>query len=320
MRVALRHMKFTPERLRLTKQLGVNDVILGRPMPPGGKHWEFLDLLQLRAMCNDMGINLEGIEGLPGQLYDKIVLGLPGRDEQIEELQITIRNMGKAGIPILAYDWIPGGAIWRTSKTTLDRGGATVTSFDMELVRNAPFTHEREYSEEEIWANFIYFLKAILPVAEEAGVVLALHPNDPPVESLGGIPCIFRSSDAFKRAMEVIPSPSSKIDFCQGCWSSMGEDVSAAIKYFGGRDKIALVHFRDVKGVVPKFRECFINKGNTNMWEAMRAYHEINYRGIMIPDHVPHVEGDDDWGERARAHAIGYMQALIDVVKHFSES
>jgi mannonate dehydratase len=166
-----------------------------------------------------------------------------------------------------------------------------------------------------MWANYEYFIKALLPVAEEAGVKLALHPDDPPVESLGGIARIFRSFQGFKRAMEIGDSPAHGLDFCHGSWSSMGPGVLEAIRHFGERGKILYVHFRDVQGSVPKFQECFVEEGNSDMLEVIKTLKEVGFTGFLIPDHVPHMVDDTAWGHRARAYAVGYMKALLQVVK-----
>ena len=209
----------TDDILQFAAQMGVSGVVLNTPALPGENRWEYLDLLQLRTRCEDHGLRLEAIENVPVHFYDRAMLGLPGRDEQIENYQAIIEHMGRAGIPILGYHWVPNG-VWRTSRSTPSRGGARVTSFDLDLVRNAPLTHGRVFSDEEMWASYAYFTSAVLPVAEEWGVRLALHPDDPPVESLGGVARIMRSFDGFRRAMEeVAPSPNHGLDFCMGCWS-----------------------------------------------------------------------------------------------------
>ena len=314
MRIALGQFRdLTEEKLLFAKQLGLDDVLLNTPNLPGETCWEFSDLLLLRTKCEDYGVRLAAIENVPARFYVKAMLGLPGRDEQIESYQTIIRNMGKAGIPILGYHWMPNG-VWRTSRTTPDRGGARVTSFDYDLARDAPLTHGREYGEDEMWANFTYFLRAVVPVAEEAGVKLALLPDDPPVASLGGVPRLFRNFEGFQRAMEIVPSPASGLDFCQGCWSEMGPRVLDAIRYFGSRGKIFYVHFHDVKGTVPKFQETFIGQGNVDMFEALKTYREVGFRGFLIDDHVPRIVDDTEWGHRSRAFAIGYMTALLEVV------
>ena len=315
MRLAVGQFRqLTDERLQFIKQLGVRDVQLNTAALSGETHWEFMDLLHLRTRIEDAGLRLAALENVPIQFYRKAMLGLPERDEQIEHMSTTIRNMGRAGIPILGYHWMPN-AVWRTSRSTPGRGGAKVTSFDLELARNAPLSFGREYTADEMWANYEYYIKAILPVAEEAGVRLALHPDDPPVRSLGGIARIFCCFDGFKRAMEIGDSPMHGLDFCHGSWSSMGPGVIEAIRYFGERDKILYVHFRDVQGSVPRFQECFVNEGNSNMLEVIKTLKQVGFTGFLIPDHVPHMVDDTDWGHRGRAYAIGYMTALLELVQ-----
>jgi mannonate dehydratase len=165
-----------------------------------------------------------------------------------------------------------------------------------------------------MWANYEYYIRALLPVAEDAGVKLALHPDDPPVESLGGVARIFRNFEGFKRAMVIGDSPMHGLDFCHGCWSEMGPGVLDAIRTFGEQGKILYVHFRDVQGTVPKFQECFIDEGNSDMFEVIKALKQVGFTGFLIADHVPHVVDDTPWGHRARAYAIGYMRALLEVV------
>jgi mannonate dehydratase len=306
--------RLTDERLQFIRQLGVEDVLLNTPALPGDEQWEFIDLLHLRTQCSDAGLRLAAIENVPVRFYDKVMLGLPGRDEQIAHMATTVANVGRAGIPILGYHWMPNG-VWRTSRTTRGRGGARVTSFDMDLARNAPLSHGRVYSEEELWDNYEYYITRILPVAEEAGVRLALHPDDPPVESLGGVARIFRGFDGFKRALVLGASPVHGLDFCHGCWSEMGPGALEAIRYFGEQGKILYIHFRDVQGSVPRFQECFVDEGNNSMLEVVRALKQVGFTGFLIPDHVPHMVGDTPWGHRGRAYAIGYMTALLEAVE-----
>ncbi len=273
-----------------------------------------MDLLRLRTRCEDAGLRLAALENAPVRLYDKVMLGLPGRDEQIAHMQATVRNLGRAGIPILGYHWLPN-SVWRTSSTTPGRGGAKVTSFDLSLVENAPLTHGRVYTAEEMWDNYVYYLSALLPVAEEAGVKLALHPDDPPGPALGGVARIFSSFEGFKRAMDTFDSPYHGLDFCHGCWSEMGPGVLDAIRHFGAQGKIAYVHFRDVKGCMPVFQECFLGEGNMDMFEVLRTLKSVGFDGFLLADHVPHIVDDSPWGHRSWAHAIGYIQAMVEVVE-----
>lgn len=193
------------EKLQFAKQLGVTGVLLNTPKLPGEHRWEYDDLARLRETIEGYGLKLEALENTPVRYYVDAMLAGPGRDRQIEHYQATIRNVGKAGIPLLGYHWMPN-SVWRTqdSPRVLGRGNARVTVFDMNLAkpRNSQLSHGRVYSADEMWANYEYFIKAVIPVAEEAGVKLALHPDDPPVPSLGGVARIFNSFDGFKRGQK----------------------------------------------------------------------------------------------------------------------
>ncbi len=322
MRVAVGQFnELSQERLIFAQQLGVCGVLLNTPLLPGTQRWETDDLTWMRQRCKSHGLRLEALENTPVSFYDRAMLGLPDRDEQIANYQATIRNMGAAGIPILGYHWMPNG-VWRTPDA-IGRGGAVVTAFDMTQIDAAPLRHGarehpllegRTISADEMWDNYCYFMERVLPVAEESGVTLALHPDDPPVPTLGGIARLFHNFEGFKRAMETFDSPDHGLDFCMGCWSEMGPDPIEAIRFFGSRGKIVYVHFRDVQGCVPTFQECFLGEGNVNVVAAMRALKETGFTGFIIDDHVPHLVDDTTWGHRGRAHATGYIQALVAAV------
>jgi mannonate dehydratase len=319
MRLAVGQIReLTDEIVAFTKQMGIIDIQFnffhGSPHLTGETRWEYMDLLRLRTRVEDAGLRLNAIENVPIKFYDKIMLGLPGRDEQIENMQATIRNMGRAGIPIFGYHFIVTG-VWRTSDTTPARGGAHVTAFDYAAVKDAPLSFDRVYTDDEIWANYEYFIKAMIPAAEEAGVLLALHPDDPPVESLGGVARIMRSFEAFDRAMTVGNSPNHGLDFCVGSWSEMSPDeCMKGLRYFGEKGKIFYVHFRDVLGTVPKFREAFIGEGNLDMFEVMKTLRQVGFKGYMIDDHVPMMTNDSGWNSRSRAFANGQMSVMLDLL------
>ncbi|MCB0072426.1 MAG: mannonate dehydratase [Caldilineaceae bacterium] len=317
MRVGLGQFnELTDEKLAFIKQCGADDFLMNTPKLPGDKQWEYEDLLALRRRADAAQLRLMALENVPVSFYDKAMLGLPGRDEQIAHMQTTIRNMGRAGIPILGYHWMPN-SVWRTPEMAVLRGGARGTRFNLAEHDPSQLTHGRIYSEDEMWANYEYYLARILPVAEESNVQLALHPDDPPVPALGGIARIFRNFDGFKRAMDTFDSPAHGLDFCMGCWSEMGgmENVIRAVRHFGARDKIIYVHFRDVQGTADNFNECFINEGNVNPFEVVKTLRDVGFTGFMITDHVPHMVDDTDWGHRGRAYAIGYIAALIEVAE-----
>jgi mannonate dehydratase len=305
------------ERLQFASQLGVTDIIANSyPVPDRGGFWEFQDLVRLRTKVESAGLNLYAIENVPSSFYDKILEGKPGRDEQIEKMRRTVRNMGRAGIPVLGYHFMVL-SVWRTGYNPVGRGGARVTVYDHSQVENAPPGAGAPVTDEEMWERLSYFLKAVVPVAEEEGVMLALHPDDPPVANIAGVARIIRSVDAYKQVMEIVPSPGNGIEFCQGTIAEMcssPQEVYDAIRYFGSRQKIAYVHFRNVSRPGPSFEETFIDDGYVDMLEAMRVYHEVGFEGVLIPDHVPAIVDDTPWGHRGRAYAIGYMKALFACV------
>jgi len=319
----IRHL--TDETLRFATQVGAEGIAVSAPDlgDPALGHYEFAPLVDLRTQVESYGLKLEGIENLPWPWTYKYMLGLPGRDEQIENFQKTVRNLGAAGLPILTYNF-HAMRFYRTSRHTPVRGGALSTSFDIDLVKNAPLmtagpgididlipaSHRRPISDDDMWANFEYFIKAVVPVAEEAGVKLALHPDDPPIPSIGGVARVMREPAAFRRATETVPSDSNGLLFCQGCYTEMGADIPTEIRYFGSRNKILWVHFRNVAGTPERFHETFPDEGRVDMFEAMKAYREVGFDGPMTPDHVVRMVGDSDWGHRYWAYAIGHMRAL----------
>lgn len=330
------------ERLRFIKQLGVDDILLnlwgakeaGYPnLPLQGEHeWGFQNLVQLRNRIEDAGLRLNAIENVPYSFYDEVMLGGPRQDEQLEHLKNTVRNVGRAGIPYLGYNWMPNG-VWRSSTTKRIRGGAETSAVDLAEFRDSPQSHDREYTEAELWENYERFLRAVLPVAEEAGVTLALHPDDPPTSSIGGIPRLFRNRENFQRAMELVPSDNHGLQFCLGNWSAMGEDIEEVIAHFGARDEIEYVHFQTISGPLPAFNEVFIDQGGYyDPFEIITALGDAGFSGMMIPGHVPKLEGDgqhlehDDrssldvegvggWKERGRAFTTGYLRAFIDLYR-----
>ncbi|MBV9811582.1 MAG: mannonate dehydratase, partial [Acetobacteraceae bacterium] len=213
----------TDEKLRFASQLGVTAVQLNAPNLPGDTRWELKDLRALVERAQSYGLKLEAIENVPVHFYDKVMLGLPGRDEQMENYLATVRAVGEAGIPILGYHFMPN-SVWRTDRMAPGRGGAGCTQFDMAIVDAAPDLQAlRQYlptglglqermplregsntiDHETMWANYKYFLDALLPVAEQAGVKMALHPDDPPVPTLGGVARLFHEPAGFKRAWEM---------------------------------------------------------------------------------------------------------------------
>ena len=335
MRVAVGNIReLTEETIAFAKELGCTSITLNTPpltgrasygsnahgktfwVEPGDERppvkWEFLELLHLRQQIEAEGLKLEAIENVPFYFYKNVVLGLPGWEAQLDNFCDTIRNLGRAGIPVLGYHFM-GNRVWRTSKTSRARGGARTSSFDFDLVADAPASEGIEIDEDTMWENYTRFISAALPVAEEAGVTLSLHPDDPPVPTLGGIARIFRSLGGFRRALEdIAPSPNHKVTFCIGTWSELGvEKMYEAMAYFANNDRIAYIHFRNIQGTIPSFAESFIDDGDFDPVEAIERLKELDFDGFLIDDHVPHMTGDTVYMHRGRAFAIGYLRGLI---------
>ena len=307
------------EFLIFAKQFGATDILLNTPsLPTNNGIWELRDLVKLRLKIESHGLSLSALENVPTSFYDHIMLNGTRRDQQIENMIITVKNIARAGIKILGYNWMPSH-VWRTQPKII-RGGASATAFNYEQAKNFPNTHDREYEEEEIWENLEYWLKIIMPVAEEEKIKLGIHPCDPPVEKLGGIPNIFRSYDNYRRYLDIYPSDYCGIEFCQGTiaemFDSKGENIYKFIEEMLIRKKIFYVHFRNVSAPNHQdVHEEFINTGHVDMYRAMKTYYQNDYDSFFIDDHVPSTFQDTDWGHRGRAFANGYIQAMIEAVK-----
>lgn len=342
MRIAVgQGARATDEYLDFAAQIGASGIQFNTPDLPGEKRWELEDLVALRERVESRGLRLEAIENIPNHFYGDCMLAGPGRDEEIDNVAATIRNIGRAGIGLLGFNWMPN-SVWRTGLLPEGRGGAVVSAFDLSLVEErsregkllvarrdrrvedkkdswsagAMYELGVERTDGEMWASFEYFMRALVPVAQDAGVVLALHPDDPPVPSLGGVARIFRSVDALKRAVELSPGPGFSIELCLGTVSEMGgeEAVLEAIRYLGPRGKIAYVHLRDVKGTVPAFAECFLGEGNYRPAIVIRELRAAGFDGFILDDHTPALVGDSPYGHRGRAFALGYIQGLIEMM------
>lgn len=308
----------TPNEMwRLAAQLGVTEAVTGLPFHKAENKasWDFLSLLQMKQQFADTGLHVAVIESTPPM--HNIKLGLPGRDEEIDQVCELLTNMGAAGIPVWCYNFMAVFGWLRTSFSTVSRGGALVSSYDHELMANAPFTEAGPVSEDRLWDNFAYFLERVVPVAEQAGVKLALHPDDPPISPIRGVSRIFTNVNAFTRAMALVPSPANGLTFCQGSFAAMGVNIPESIRTL--KDHIQFVHFRDIRGTASKFVETFHDNGPTDMLAAMRCYQEIGFQGPMRPDHVPTLEGDANdtpgYTTRGRLYAIGYMRGLSEALR-----
>lgn len=305
-----------PNRLwHLAKQLGVDHAVGGLPWEEKiEKPWDLMPLIRMKQRFQDFGLELTVIESMPPS--NEIKLGTAGRDAEIEQFQRFLVNMGAAGIPVLCYNFMAQFNWFRTSTTTRTRGGALVSSYDHSLMKDAPLTEAGIVSEEQLWENLHYFMEQIVPVAEQAKVRLALHPDDPPITPIRGVSRIFRSAAALQKAIDLVPSDYNGITLCQGTLATAGDDIPGVIRQFAGQNKLFFVHFRDVVGTPEKFEETFHDNGKTDMLGAMHTYYEVGFNGPARPDHVPTMEGEDNanpgYETLGRLYGIGYIRGLME--------
>jgi mannonate dehydratase len=313
------HCPPEPSYLRLAKQMGLTDIVTSPPRSEPGPVQSQAAWVQLRQQVEAAGLTLSVIESIP--MSDRIKLGQPGRDEDIDAYRQSVRAMGAAGIPILCYNWMAVLFVLRTSATTRVRGEALSISYEHALSERGPVPPSPvPVTEELLWANLAYFLRAVVPVAEEAGVKLAMHPDDPPISPSRGVARILTSPAAFQRLLDLVPSPNNGMTYCQGCFSEMCADVPATIRHFAAQGKLHFAHFRHVRGPLTDFVEVFHDeRGNVDMFEAMKAYHESGFDGPMRPDHLPVMEGaaGDPFAEHmwGRLLAVGYMKGLAEGIR-----
>lgn len=300
------------ENLKLAAQCGVTEIVSRYPDA------DLNQLAEEQQRFAAAGLQLSVVEGyLP---IENLKIGTDDGTE-LAALQTLIRYMGQLQIPILCYNFMAGTDWVRTQLDAPERGGARVTAFHLADVEQAVLlghvgdrsSSPAKITVDALWENLERMLREILPVAEASGVTLAMHPDDPPLPSFLGRARIMNSVEGFDRLLSLSDSPSNKICFCQGTFAEMGVDIPQTIRRFG--DRIAYVHFRDVRGTAASFAETFHDNGPTDMAAAMRAYHDIRFDGPIRPDHVPQLVGEDDgepgYTTRGRLFAWGYIRGLM---------
>ena len=306
------------DELLFARQLGVDCVYTW--IKTQQRTYEYL--ARLRERVESYGLRLYNVGNMDVAKNDKIHLALPGRDQAIADFQAFVADLGRAGIGVTTFTWEPT-QVW--SSAPGETRGAHARGVDLDEMLRRPYTHGRAYSEDEIWENYTYFISQMMPVCKEAGVRLALHPNDPPSpQPLGGIPCLIHSFDTYKRAFAIADSGAASgataggsalgMEFCCGCWLEGGAgfgDIFEGIRTFTAEDRILIVHFRNVTAPLPRFVETFLDNGTMDMYRVMKTFVQAGYRGTMILDHSPKFAGDYAKGS-GTAYALGYMRALME--------
>jgi mannonate dehydratase len=334
---------------RFAAQLGVSDVVIhlndyaagpdagaylrGEAVGPvlkdgrGVAPWDFETMAGAAAMLARHGLAIAALENFSPAFWSDILLDGPRRAAQMDGLKQLVRDAGRAGIPVIGYNFSIAG-VWGWQRRPVARGGATTVVMDLtDAERDTPIPDGMVWnmryrdgdpgagpvtvSEAELWERLAWFLNEIVPVAEEAGVRLAAHPDDPPLETLRGTARLVNRPEKYDRLLALAPSPANALEFCIGSLQEMpGSDIYAVTRDYARRDALAYVHFRNVRGRVPRYVEAFIDDGDVDMTEIVRILRDEGFDGVLVPDHVPELACAAPW-HAGHAYTVGYMKALI---------
>lgn len=345
----------TPENLRFARQAGCTHIVAHLPgqftrggakiitsdnanagfgaSPTDDPIWTYEGLRDLKAMVNAEGLELEALENFePIHWYDVLLDG-PRRAAQIEHVKQIVRNLGQLGIPTMGYCFTLAG-VWGRSEGPFARGGARSVGFDDPpqtpipggMVWNMVYDAQRfeqanpadtvgTVTAAQIWGRCQRFLAEVLPVAEEAGVNLAFHPDDPPLPVLRNTARLVTHGDDFQKLLDLHPSPANTIELCVGTVAEMpNTDVYATVDRYSRAGRIAYVHLRNVQGKAPHYHEMFVDDGDTDMLEVLRILHRNGFDGVLIPDHTPLLECAAPW-HAGMAYALGWMRAALTLIE-----
>ena len=277
---------------------------------------DYDELLRLLNAFENVGLTVP-VVGPAGTISDVTRLGREGRDAEIDAFCAHLRNVGAVGVPVVTYSWMARFWWMRTDDRVPLRGNSLSTAYNHEQSEQGP-TEDVGVTAEDLWDNLRYFLERVIPVAEEAGVSLALHPDDPPLSPVRGVPRIITSPAAYDRVLKIYPSEANGISFCVGNFVAMDTDVPAMINHF--QDRIHYAHFRDVDGSATHFIETWHDEGPSDMYEILQAFVDIGFDGPMRPDHVPTMQGETNdrpgYEMKGRLFAVGYMRGLLEALSH----
>jgi len=295
-----------------------------------GKLWTYKELIEIKKSLNEHGLIWEAIENFDPAHWSDVLLDGPRKKEQMEDLKTIIRNVGKAGIPIIGYNFSIAG-VWGWTKGPVGRGGAVSVKFDEKdidhqrpipkgMVWNMVYDPEAPQgtispvSNLELWQRLENFLKEIIPVAEENGVRMAAHPDDPPMDSLRGTARLVNQPYKYQNLLDFVPSPANGLEFCMGTIQEMSEgNIYESLDNYTKQKKICYIHFRNVKGKVPKYQEVFVDEGDIDMIRVLKILKKNHYEGILVPDHSPEMSCESSW-HAGMAFALGYMRGAMQAI------
>jgi mannonate dehydratase len=305
---------------------GVRNICASMVTPPDRLYPTVDELTELRDLGNKYGVSIDMIappfltsSHIDSENHPAIMLGQsPERDRDIEAFQTVIRNCAAAGVPCVKYNMSILG-VERTGRTS-GRGDATYSTWRFQDAHpSAPLTRAGRVDADTYWERITYFLERVVPVAAEYKVRIACHPNDPgmPPGGYQGVDPVLGTVDGLKKLVSIHENPYHGLNFCQGSVSEMLKDPTGeifdVIRYFGTRQKIFNVHFRNIRGHRDDFVETFPDDGDVNLWKAIQVYKEVGYSGMLMPDHVP-AAPNDPRGLQSFAFGYGYIRALIQAV------
>jgi mannonate dehydratase len=294
-----------------------------------GKLWTVDEMVTIRREIEDAGLHLAAIENLDPAIWHDVLLDGPKRAEQMEYVKTTIRRMGEAGIPVLGYNFSIAGVCGRVSGPW-GRGGAVTVGMDgpvedipvpngtvwnMVYDQGAPKGYTRSITHDELWRRLEAFLDEVISVAEEAGVQLALHPDDPPMPTMRQQPRLVYQPYMYQRVIDAAPSPNNGLELCVGTLAEMTEgDIYDAVDQYSRQGKIAYIHLRNVRGKVPHYRETFIDEGDVDMTRILEILNRNRFEGVVIPDHAPQMSCSAPW-HAGMAHTLGYVAGVLAMLE-----
>ena len=293
--------------------------------------WTLDELVALRREVEAAGLRLEAVENFDPAHWHDILLDGPKKRQQVENVKTIIRRLGQAGIPIMGYNFSIAGVCGRVTGA-FARGNAESVGMDgpvdvpmpngmvwnMIYDPNAPVGTVRPATHDELWNRLNEFLKEIIPVAEESGVTLAAHPDDPPMPTMRGQPRLVYQPQHYQRLLDLYPSPANALEFCIGSLAEMTEgDIYEATDRYSRQGRLAYVHFRNVRGKAPAYRETFIDDGDIDMPRILQILKRNHFKGVLVPDHTPQMACAAPW-HAGMAYALGYMRAALSALDRAS--